>query len=353
MLKAYYLYRRSLIFNSLCAYSSKEVCTSIFWKSISFLEIRNECNTYFSYISNIFFTPPICSQLYNCSNGASSYICKLLTKLEWIRTFLTPTKIVLLIIICVPIVYRGIGVYRGTESVDPVLGVVLLLYAPFVLYFPWIVNFYVWHQLFFGFWYNTCISISDISDYVEEWYCTHLPTSFINNTMSDMCTCNNTTAIVEEHGMSLMIISLAIPLVVLLCMDFIITDDQLEDFDVLAIIFFFCYGILMFAIGCSAVSRLITFPATFYTIYILINTLPLLFCYIDHKNTFIRILLWQTFLSNYQNWKLYTIVLCIVVLFSPFLFACWTFQLEYIEPYFSLTNKTISSIIDIICAPDL
>ena len=38
MLKAYYLYSNSSIFDSLCAYSSKEVCTSIFSKSFSVLE---------------------------------------------------------------------------------------------------------------------------------------------------------------------------------------------------------------------------------------------------------------------------------------------------------------------------
>ena len=124
MLKAYYLYSNSSIFDSLCAYSSKEVCTSIFSKSFSVLG----CNSYFSYISNFFFSHPICFQLYNCSNGASSYTCKLLTKLEWIQTFLTPTKTVLLFIICLVLI-----VYKGKfDSFFPVL---LLLILP-AIYIP-------------------------------------------------------------------------------------------------------------------------------------------------------------------------------------------------------------------------
>ncbi len=66
-LKAHNLHSSSSIFDSLCALSSKDVCTSILWKSFSLLVIQNECNSYFSFISNLFFAHPICSQLYNCS----------------------------------------------------------------------------------------------------------------------------------------------------------------------------------------------------------------------------------------------------------------------------------------------
>ena len=282
MLKAYYLYSNSSIFDSLCAYSSKEVCTSIFSKSFSFLEIHHGCNSYFSYISHIFFTRPICSQLYNCSNDASSYTCKLLTKLEWIQTFLTPTKTVLLFIICLVLI-----VYKG--KFDYFCPVLLLLILPaIVFYFPWTVNFYVWCQLYFGLWYNTCISISY---YVEEWQCTHLPTSFINNTMSDMC--NNTTSIVEEHGMFLVILSMGVPLFAIGMISNFTNNRYLYE-QIIMKCFFLNLGILMF--GCSVVSRLITSLTIFYITYILINMLPLLFCYIIHyKNTFVSLL------SNNQN----------------------------------------------------
>ena len=310
LLKAQNLYSRSLIFNSLCAYSSKEVCTSIFWNSFSFVEIQNECNSYFSYISNFFFTQPICSQLYNCSNGASSYTCKLITKLEWIRTFLTPTKSVLLITIClVTIVYRGIE--------NTTVGAVLLLLTPLVLHFPWIVNIYVWCQLYFGFWYNTCISISY---YVEEWQCTHLPTSFINNTMSDMC--NNTTSIVEEHGMFLVILSMAVPLVATAMISNNITNNRYLDEQIIVKCVFFNLGILMF--GCSVVSRLITSLTIFYITYILINMLPLLFCYIIHyKNTFVSLL------SNNQNrigQVINNIMFCLIILLLPVDVAYYIFM---------------------------
>ena len=303
MLKAHNLYSTSSIFDSLCAYSSKEVCTSIFWKSCSFLEIQNGCNSYFSYISHIFFTHPICSQLYNCSNGAFSYMD---TIHKWIATFLTSTQTVLLSY-CFAVLLFLNSVPRAFLHKDTIVSLwrnapsdswLLLL---LVLFFVWIAN---WSHLYFGLLYNTCISISG---YVEEWQCTHLPTSFINNTMSDMC--NNTTAIVEEHGMFLAIISQAVPLVVTLIIS-IVAQSTINK----KIIFIVCINscifnlcILMF--GCSAVSILITSPTIVYITYILINMLPLLFGYIIYyKNTFISLL------SNNQN----QIGQCIVIIMFCF-----------------------------------
>ena len=333
LLKAHILHSSSSIFYSLCALSSKEVCTSILWKSFSLLVIQNKCNGYLAFISNIFYAHPICSQLYNCSKlnpfdyqytvlqeivnqteksllrGVilSNTYCKMLTTFKWIMGFLAKWTLVinvLLLIIVVAVVYRVrilldfVAVLLIAEAC--IIGFITINVLMDLSFPDFSKSFY---QFYAEFWYDICISISG---YVEEWQCIHLPTSFINNTMSDMC--NNTTAIVEEHGMSLVMISLAIPLFLKLLVSLIVIFAAFrfikhQDFGpflqgvvscVVSCVIgssIFDIGVLM--LGCSAVSRFMTFPPViFYTIYILIELLPIsfsVFGYIiyHHKNAFI------------------------------------------------------------------
>ena len=321
-LKAHNLHSSSSIFDSICALSSKEVCTSILWKSFSLLVIQNECNSYFSFISNMFFAHPICSQLYNCSKlnpfdyqytvlqeivnqteksllrGVilSNTKCKILTTLKWIMEFLAKWTLVinvLLILIVAAVVYKVSMISRDYLAIVMIAEACIFICVALnvLLYFPDHTDSYC--QLYTEFWYDICISVSG---YVEEWQCTHLPTSFINNTMSDMC--NNTTTIVEEHGMSLVIINLitlfpkiCVAQIIVPIAAFMFLSQEVGPEFLLVVVGYvigsFIFGIGVLMLGCSAVSRFMTFsPVIFYTIYILIELLPisvLLFgCIIAH-----------------------------------------------------------------------
>ncbi len=311
LLKAYKLYSSSSIFNSFCAHSSEEVCTRVLWESFSYLGIQSECDSHFSYISNLFIAAhPICSQLYDCSKlnpfdyqytlmqivnlskmslfGSvifSKCICKLKTGLEWIRSFLLDWNLITCVLLGVLMLIFYI--YEVKNFIIGFMFLLILHYYFIFLMHPLTVLYYVYlwlPHMYIKFGYDTCISISD---YVEVLQCTLLPVSFNNNTMSHMC--NNTTVIfAEEHGTPLVIVSLLIsPISSLIIIALLFNkQDKYFRFLISRLLGSYILSIIFLMFSCSVVFRFtISFPLIFYTMYMFVNSVLFCLCFLcgHHK----------------------------------------------------------------------